>query len=600
MFLLVFFVSLCAALGQKVKYKELYPLLESRQYDLAIPLLKKYLQDAKGQVNANAHLQMALYMEKLSMEQDIIKNTSEVGVYSDSAVMFYQRTRNLLTEKQLKKNEDYYRSYERRDVRTGKVGIKLADIQYQLGKTIDQLDNRKTVVKQVNDHYVKGTTAYSAAQTIFKQLKENYPTQKALYLKSDQAVLGRLDSLDVLCGQALKEMSDFKSLLGNVEKPGYTPKLTLVPIQNYPEDGLSGLDPGLKALDIWDYSEWTKSAKLEMQETVWPLREELLDYDAMLNEITKTVRTDSVPYNKEVKSYDELKTRLMAYDEDPLPLKVFEVKKAEVNYLSKALIYNNYRDSADWVYKAEALAGKLSGLSVLDSMLRLLSDSPWETEWTFYESYVHSSFGEFSSFEGFIHSHETFIRDKGLVMEEELKQIENRSRWLVDDMDSIPLFDIDDPGYAGGFMPVILEEEYTAGLYFPTPGDSARGYFSLVNNKRVPESKVFFDISSDYFNESSALDILSKVDIDEKGQVYHLMFYLPLAEQENYAASLCKIYTSDGLAWKKDLILDTAPAGLEISSMSGEVKIEYDLVGYPGDKELPNEIVLDKKGVLKK
>ena len=61
--LLALFIPFCAALGQKVKYKELYPLLESRQYDLAIPLLRKYILDPKGQVNANAHLQMALYLE---------------------------------------------------------------------------------------------------------------------------------------------------------------------------------------------------------------------------------------------------------------------------------------------------------------------------------------------------------------------------------------------------------------------------------------------------------------------------------------------------------------------------------------------------------
>lgn len=598
--LLALFIPFCAALGQKVKYKELYPLLESRQYDLAIPLLRKYILDPKGQVNANAHLQMALYLEKVSMEQDIIKNTAGVSVYSDSAVMFYQKTRNLLTEKQLKKNQDYYRSYERRDVRTGKVGIKVADIQYQLGKNIDQLDNRKAVVKQVKDHYTKGKGVYSAAQTIFEQLKKSYPTEKALYLKSDQEVLELLDSLDVLHSSALKEISDFKSLLGNVDRPGYAPGLNVIPIQDYQQDGLSGIDPELKTLEIWDYSEWTKSVKLEVLENVWPLRKELLDYDAMLNEVTAKVRTDSVPYQDEIKPYGELKTKLMAYDKDPLPLKVFEVKKAELEYLSKALAHMNYRDSADWVYRAEALKQKLSGLSALDSTVRLLSDSPWKTEWSYYENYIHSSFGELPVFEEFIHTNTTFAGDKRVSVEEEFKQIKERSKWLIDDRDSIPLFDIDDPGYAGRFMPVILEEEYTAGLYFPEPGDSAKGYFSLVNNERIPESKVFFDIPGDYFNESSVLDILSKVDIDEKGQIYHLMFYLPLAEQENYAASLCKIYTSDGLAWEKDLILDTAPAGLEISSMSGEVKIEYDLIGYSGDKELPNEIVLDKKGVLKK
>ena len=596
---LAFVSSLCTLFGQKIKYKELYPLLESSQYGLAIPLLRKYLVDPKGQVNANAHLQMGIYLEKLAKEEDIIKNTGKVGLYSDSAVIFYQRAKDLLTEKQLKKNEDYYRSYERRDVRTGKVGVKVADIHYQLEKNVERLNDRKTVVAMVKDHYSKGMEVYTQGQVIFKRLKESYPTEKALYLRSDRQVLRVLDSLDVSYKEALKEFGDFKSVLGNVERAGYDPKLNLLPIENYPQDGLKGIDPTLEALDIWDYAEWIESVKLEMLETAWPLRQELVDYDAMLDALTKQVRADSVAYNNEINGYGELKTKLMTYDPDPLPIKVFEVKKTGLKYLSKAFAYSSYSDSSDYIYKAKALRDKLSSLSILDSALDLLTDSPWETEWVYYTDYINSSFGEFPGFEEFINTRKTFVKNEGSSIMGELKHVEERIKWLIDETDSIPLFDPDSLGLAHKFVPLILEEGYTAGLYFPIPGDTAKGYFSLVNKARVPESKVFFDIPSNYFNKGSAVDVLNKVDIDETGQVYHLMFYLPMAERENYAASICKIYTSDGLAWGKDLILDAAPADLKISNESGEVKIKYDLNSYTGDKELPNQIVLDKKGLLK-
>ncbi len=596
---LAFFGSSCVLFGQKVKYKDLYPLLESRQYDLAIPLLRKYLLDIKNSNNASAHLQMAMYMEKLSMQEDILKRTEIANSYSDSAANYYQRSRDLLTEKHLKKNTDYFRSYERRDVRSGKVGIKAADVQYQLEKNIERLNIRKGLVRELKDYYVKGTEAYDSAQSIFRKLRESYPTDKGLYLKSDQSTLNMLDLLGKQCENALVNLGEFRSMIGSIEKPGYDPKITLVPVENYESDGITGIDPALQDIKVWDYSEWGKAVKTKMKTQVWPVRDDLAEYDRDLNELRNKMTTDSISVMDQVKGYHDLEERLLPIDPDPLPFRIFNAKIAELEYLSGTLEHRNYQDSADVVYKLKVLRNKLNSLSAYDSVLSILENSSWKAESLYYESYISSVFEGPDGLEKFITSTSSAVGDERERTGEEFTLMEERSRWLIDASDSIPLFQPDTTVFSKKFVPVIVEADYTVGLYFSPTDSIARGYFSLVNGARTPEAKVFFNVESDYFNRNSLADIMNKVDVDESGQIYHLMFYVPLAEQENYAASLCKIYTSDGLAWEKDLILDTAPADMEISNGSGEVRIAYDINSYQGEKELPDGVILDKKGELK-
>ncbi|MEO1098094.1 MAG: hypothetical protein AAFX57_10125, partial [Bacteroidota bacterium] len=123
-----------------------------------------------------------------------------------------------------------------------------------------------------------------------------------------------------------------------------------------------------------------------------------------------------------------------------------------------------------------------------------------------------------------------------------------------------------------------------------------KGYFSLVNKNRIPESKVEFAVNEEFFNRINVLDIEALVNADESGQIYHLLFYVPMPEQATFAAELCKIYTADGLAWEKSLILETKPSTITITEGTGAVEVNYDLQSYSGDKRLASGIMLDKKG----
>ena len=97
--------------AQKLKYKDIYPLLETKNYDSGIPTLRKFLSDPKNADHANGNYQMGLYYESRVDEMDLIKDSTTIQVATDSAIYFLARGKQLITEKELKKNDDYYQAF---------------------------------------------------------------------------------------------------------------------------------------------------------------------------------------------------------------------------------------------------------------------------------------------------------------------------------------------------------------------------------------------------------------------------------------------------------------------------------------------------------
>jgi hypothetical protein len=137
----IIFLSLfCAthlAFSQKVKYKDIFPLLEKKQYDAAEPLLKKYLE--KEQDNPNA----VLYMGIIQMEKYFKLQSTDpqgAGKAKDEAIRYLTQAKNEVNEWEVSKNEDYYTYYKRRNVRTGKVEVNASDVTYDIENRLKKLN----------------------------------------------------------------------------------------------------------------------------------------------------------------------------------------------------------------------------------------------------------------------------------------------------------------------------------------------------------------------------------------------------------------------------------------------------------------------------
>lgn len=160
-------------LGQRgqINYDDVFELLLAKEFKMAEPYLKKYI--SQNNQNANAYLYMGvIFQNKLTNTDDPVTLIN----YMDSAVYFYNMAISHLSISHLKSNEKYYAVYSRRDLRTGKVGIKFEDILYDLNSRINGLNNEllKSCRSNLQDIVITSSDKSSVPQTQLLKSKGKY------------------------------------------------------------------------------------------------------------------------------------------------------------------------------------------------------------------------------------------------------------------------------------------------------------------------------------------------------------------------------------------------------------------------------------------
>src|SRR5688500_16632775 len=206
-FLLLFLIS--AAFGQKVKYKDIFALLSTKQYEQAEPFLKGYLRETTD--NPNAYLFMGNIFQEKASKNDILKQTRIAIANMDSAILYYDKAHKSLDDREVRKNKEYYQSYNRRDLRTGEFGVKLSDIQFDLEKRIEGLKERIDKVKMVKHFFSLADTLYQKTNALFLGLQSKFPSENQLYLRADAQTVNQLVTLSVRFDSCTKAFERYKS-----------------------------------------------------------------------------------------------------------------------------------------------------------------------------------------------------------------------------------------------------------------------------------------------------------------------------------------------------------------------------------------------------
>src|SRR6478735_3662062 len=170
--------------SQKVKYKDLFILLSAKQYDQAEPFLKRYLKDNDD--NPNAFLFMGIIFQEKASKNDILKQTKVALANIDSALIFYDKAYATLTEKEVKRNDEYYQAYNRRDLRTGEFGVKLSDIQFDLEKKKEGLREKIDRVKMVKFYFKLADSLYRRSNELYRFIQNAYRGEKEFLLRADE------------------------------------------------------------------------------------------------------------------------------------------------------------------------------------------------------------------------------------------------------------------------------------------------------------------------------------------------------------------------------------------------------------------------------
>ena len=382
--------------SQKIKYKDLFVLLNAKQYKEAEPFLKRYLKE--NQDNPHAFLSMGYIFEDKASANDVLKETDKLVSNADSAVIFFDRAYKTIDEREIKKNDEYYQAFSKRDLRTGEFGIKLSDIQFELERRIKVLRERTTLVKEAKQKFLAVQQVYEHSVKLFKLIADGYKNQREFYLRADDGLVSNLKRLELKYDSCLMAFNDYKIALKTLGKTGYNPQLDALDIIDFKKDGLTSVDFLQDELKVWDYKRWAGANLEVIEKEMLPMGEKLTKIDADLNQLREKLRKDSVPVLNDLTAIQSriTGTGLEKFDPKPFPFDVYKLKISELLYGSELASTKVLRDSSDVALKYYLYKKQVKLLSAIDSLGTIAQKRDLDYEALNYKTYVNTAYGSLS------------------------------------------------------------------------------------------------------------------------------------------------------------------------------------------------------------
>jgi hypothetical protein len=580
--------SVSTAFSQKVKYKELILLLNAKQYDQAEPFLKKYLKENDD--NPNAFLFMALIFQEKSLKQDPLTQTDILVTASDSALFYYAKAAKGIDDRELKKNDEYYESYARRDIRTGKFGVKLSDIQLDIEDRTKAIKERSDRAKLLKNQFQACESTYKRSVLLYKKMLDAHTSEKQFYILADEATISELKKIEQAYDSSLLSFKAYKATSQLMGKAGRNQSMAPKAINDLKKDGYGDVDFLAENIAIWDYKTWCQKTSEVVTTEIIPLRGRLIAYDIEINKLRDKQQKDSVSVLTELMELaNKLKVdHLRKFDADPFPMAVFEMKVGELEYVSGLILHKKLKDSLNVRFRLETVKSELTVIKRLDSISKRILIRDFNAEGKLYKDFVTKSYGTVDVLHSLVKSTVDYAGREKLKREHEWERTSQSLKWLINGADSIPLFN--EVGREYKFKPlVVAQENHTAGLVF---ADSlATGYFYTITPSRFPDVKVTFTVDKENFKKRN-LPLLKGLSVpDARNQIYFVLIYSEVKSQDKFPATITKIYRTDGLAWSINIGMDMPPSELTYSIETNELSIK--MTNPSGESRM---LMLDKNG----
>ena len=568
---LLFSLVTISSFAQKVKYKDIFALLSTNQFDQAEPFLKTYLKENTD--NPNAYLYMGLIYKEKAEKDDVLLSTGKCIQRMDSAILFFDNALKGIDEKELRKNKEYYVNYNRRDLRTGEFGVKLSDVQFDLDKKISSLRERIDKVKMVKHYFTTSQSLYKRSFDLFAVIQKSFPGERELYLRADDAMIKNLTDLSHRFDSCTKMFENYKGALGNIEKTPYNQNWSLMEISTFKTDGTTMADFFKDEVKVWDYKKFASKALNTIEKDVKPTQDNLVKYDIEINKLRQKLETDSVSVKNDLTKLIEnmLDTQLKKFDPDPLPMDVFALKILDLEYKSTLIENKPVRKSDDVAKLLGAVQSEVKYLTKLDSVANKLSKRNLDEDIINYQQFVTSTFTKGEILKTYIRSLTDYSSREKTTKTRELSFRTEAMKWLVNGNDSIPLFN--EPPRSKYWPLVVLQDKYTAGLVF-SDSVSGEGYFYSITPSRKPDVKVTFPIDKATMKERRQQGVKAFVTSDPAGQVFFIVIYMERMVNGKHPATIAKIYKSDGLSWSHSFGFDIVPQEIVYIPDTGELVIK--------------------------
>ena len=588
---LFFLLLLFGAEAQKIKYKDLFPVLAAKNYDEGGPQLIQFLSDEKNQDEPNANLQMALWLESRFLAFDVVDDSSRVYLVADSAVFYFEKAKTLITEKELKKKDEYYQSFFRRDLRTGEFGIKVSDVHLDIEKKVEAIELRKENVKDMHRLVVEVEESQSAAMKAYQGLTSQYAVYNNLLIGADESVQSAISEIEASGRQALENANSVKELANKLGSEKYGQEPTVKAIDQYAVDGMEASNLRSGTIEIWDYASWASSARSEILGGVALFKTMITNFsDEIRAKKTKVKNSQDV----EINDFPEnLQDQFVKYDPESTVEKLLKVEMYEAKVIKQVDLQINpaLMDSSLIGSQLAIYEVALANAKEMNLLVESITTDDLELAKKKYTDYIESFFQKYVTASKYVQDMQQWSRRHVDWLGNSVEYWSQRNRWGTDAENEeilYPLYVQDSPeaGFLTMNVPVKSPEEIVA---YGVDLNAEKGFVAGFGPDRVVKWRLEFELPGTQVG-SFVSDSIPTIAGSESFYLYN-----PSVEENNFVVVS---YTPDGrLNWGTVVSINKEPVDFKFDELTQELTILlYPEEDLPLDSDELGYVVIDRTG----
>ena len=559
--------------AQKVKYKDLYVLLRARNYEDASGFLVSFLGEEPDHPNAN--YQMGLMLEYKLQELDLLKQTEAIIQRADSAVLYFNKSHSLIDDKEVKKHDDdYYELFKRRNLRTGKFEVILSDVQLDIEKRVESLNNLKKEVNGVKGRFDKATEFYHSCQQNYSDLKERYSDELTLALGATDNTLIILQNITTSYDSAIFNLKAYVSARKAFEAENY---VDIVFVSNQIEDfsDTPKKEPDFysRKIGLYNFATWSINQQSQVKSKAEFLSN-LMKFDESLDKMSEDIVKDSVDLSSQIFGMitSPVLKELKLVDYDSWLMSFFQYKIGQLNLKSAWMgWYTAVADTLDVGAKLEYVKKIRSQYEGVVKLEKGLGEPDEALLTKRYHTFTDARLGGIEGVKNYI------TKQKGIVVEEEnaLNSLDSllleRDKWAQWKQDSISVT----PGKIDAYNYTIYSDSLTnprevaiGGIH---QGDSRQFFFGKVPSSRILDTLYFADVPK-LLNSDQAESLHVEPLKLTNGQ--YLLTYTLAEDSGKKNAVLLLAGVEQGIAWVKEE--KELESSAKVEEVDGKISIVQD------------------------
>ncbi len=594
----IFFILTAeSGFAQKVKYKDLFPILDSKNYAQGEPMLRAFLADPKNEAAPNANLQMAYILEMRADKLNVISDSTALMKTADSAAIAFQKAKILITSKELKKNDEYYQSFYRRDLRTGEFGIKLTDVQLELDTKIEKfrLVSKKTA--ELAGALPKLEKVYSESNKLYTSFTEKFESVNELALSTNELIKADLKVL-IDNGDEIEFLVDkIQDIVAEHPKADYNANIEVNSIENFSEDGVSGFNIYEGNYKFWDYKGFAKDLLQSVDGEIGEFKMALIEQDKdFLNKLAVVERAETLMRAPVIS--DELQTQIQKFDPEGLPANVLRFRALEIAFKNIELVDEDSAYVTKQLRKVDTLYSIINQLETIFSKINARNT---EKEKQKYLEYVKAIFNRSTQVNKYVSEKETWLLNRKNLLDQSFEYWSEINKWGVGEDFRIPLFTPETlEGYEWNYLSKMVEEQddYSMNCFGYILNESPyKGYVARVSSSRQIDWIDQFDLkstSAEALTTSYDYNILPSEDD-------RFTFSLGYEDGINPPTYRYFCYQKEGgKIWDHEFEFEASPFNVKFNDLTKETIIYLnDPDNIPNGEEL-KYIVIDRAGKVRK